>query len=117
MSGTCRLICAFGLMLDKNLLYGPGLINEKRIGVVSKEDLVNYAIYLHTRGGIYDDLKLTLEQLRVRLQRMTKGRLVSSINARLISKPRAHTAVKGVNKKDGSNVSVKLEHMKQKLIN
>lgn len=109
-TSTCRLICAFGLMLDKNLLYGPGLINDKRVGVVSKEDLVNYAIYLHTRGGIYDDLKLTLEKLRVRLQRMTKGKLVTSINARLTSKPRAHTVVEGVNKKDGSKVSVKLEH-------
>lgn len=105
----CRLVCALGLMLDKNMLYGPGLIREKQMGLVAKEDLVNYAIYLHTRGGLYDDLKLTLEALRPRLRRFTKGRLIASINERMVAKPRAHTKVKGLDKRDAAKVGVRLE--------
>ena len=100
------LHCALGRMLDLRVLVGPGLIDESKVSRVSKRDLIGYALYLHTRGGLLEDLRDTYDELNLHLKKLSKNVLVKTVNERLMKKTRAHLQVHGA-KRDKIRVEMK----------
>tara|TARA_B110000483_G_scaffold229858_1_gene294385 strand:+ start:950 stop:1333 length:384 start_codon:yes stop_codon:yes gene_type:complete len=109
-----NLQCALGMMLDKGLLYDEGLVRTGEEKRYTKNLLIGYVLYLHVRGGLFDDKQKTLVELQKYFKSMTKSALRELINSRLRKYVRVYTEVKGARKKDGVEVSVrKKQHMRK----
>ena len=78
-----NLECALGLMLDRNYVRGAGEVRKDKEKHYTKSDLVGYALYLHTRGDLYADKRMSFDALRTHLMGLTKGGLREDINRRL----------------------------------
>lgn len=110
------LQCALGIMLDRGVLYDEGLIRARRDDDYTKNEMVGYALYLQSRGGLFDDKKLTLTDLEKHLKKMTKSNIRELVNARLRKYVRVHTVVKGAREKEGVKVSVTKKQPVRKVV-
>lgn len=111
-----NLQCALGMMLDRNLLHDEGLISPNREKDYTKNDLVGYALYLHVRGGLFNEQQMTMKELDTFLNKHTKGKLRQLINTAIHKYVRVHTTVKGTKDKDGVEVSVSKKKPVRKVV-
>ena len=111
-----NLQCALGMMLDRNLLQDEGLITPNREKDYTKNDLIGYALYLHVRGGLFNEQQMSLKELDGFLNKHTKGKLRQLINTSIRKYVRVHTVVKGTKEKDAVEVSVSKKQPVRKVV-
>lgn len=111
-----NLQCALGMMLDRNLLHEEGLVTPNREKDYTKNDLIGYALYLHVRGGLFDEQKMTMKELEASLSKRTKGSLRQLINTAIRKHVRVHTVVKGTKDREGVEVSVSKKQPVRKVV-
>jgi hypothetical protein len=111
-----NLQCALGMMLDRNLLHDEGLIIPNREKDYTKNDLIGYALYLHVRGGLFNEQQMTMKELDVLFNKQTKGKLRQLINTAMRKYVRVHTVVKGTKEKDAVEVSVSKKQPVRKVV-
>jgi hypothetical protein len=88
-------ICALGTMLDSQVLKSDGSVNPTKLNAVLKTTLVEYAVYLHLKGNLFVDKKMTTDQLVKHFSRKTKTKIVSELNTRLRNLVNTHVVVRG----------------------
>lgn len=111
-----NLQCALGIMLDKGVLYDEGLVQAGKETLYTKNQLVGYILYLHVRGGLFNDKEKTLVQLEKYLKAMSKPKLRELINARLRKFVRTNVILKGAREKDGVEISVRKKQPMRKVV-
>lgn len=111
-----NLQCALGIMLDRGILYDEGLIRSGVEKEYTKNHMIGYALYLHVRGGLFDDKQKTVLELEKYFKAMTKSALRELINARLRKYIRVHTVLKGARERDGVKVSVSKKQPVRKVV-
>jgi hypothetical protein len=111
-----NLQCALGIMLDKGILYDEGLVQAGKEKLYTKNNLVGYVLYLHVRGGLFDDKEKTLVQLEKYFKAMSKSKLRELVNARLRKFVRTNVFLKGARAKDGVEVSVSKKQPMRKVV-
>jgi hypothetical protein len=102
--------------LDKGILYDEGLVQAGKEKLYTKNNLVGYVLYLHVRGGLFDDKEKTLVQLEKYFKAMSKSKLRELVNARLRKFVRTNVFLKGARAKDGVEVSVSKKQPMRKVV-